>query len=59
VELQRFFVGANGTGEMAGSSAIVDPWGRVLARAEDALGVIEGEVNLSVIAQVEKKLPLE
>jgi len=59
VELQRFFVGANGTGEMAGSSAIVDPWGRVLAQAKDSLGVIEGEVNLSVIAQVEKKLPLE
>jgi len=58
-ELQRFFAGANGSGkEMAGSSAIVDPWGRVIAQGKDGIAVIEGEVNLSLIEQVEKKLPL-
>jgi predicted amidohydrolase len=60
VELQRFFIAANGKSkEMAGSSLIVDPWGRVLGYAGDCEGVIKGEVSLSLIAQVEKKLPLE
>ncbi|WP_457677701.1 nitrilase-related carbon-nitrogen hydrolase [Thermovibrio sp.] len=59
IELQRFFIGANGSGkEMAGSSAIVDPWGRVIAQAKDGTSLIEGEVNLPLIEQVEKKLPL-
>ena len=59
VEFQRFFVGANGSGkEMAGSSAIVDSWGRVIAQSKDGIAVIEGEVNLSLIEHVEKKLPL-
>ncbi len=59
IELQRFFIGANGSGsQMAGSSAIVDPWGRVISEGGDGVGIVEGEVNLSLIAQVEKKLPL-
>jgi len=58
VELQRFFVGANGTGEMAGSSAVIDPWGRILAEACDSLGVISADIDLARIKQVESKLPL-
>ncbi|SMO46514.1 Predicted amidohydrolase [Balnearium lithotrophicum] len=59
LELQRFFVGANGTGkEMGGSSAIVDPWGRVISEAGDSEGIISGSIDLKVINQVEKKLPL-
>lgn len=60
VELQRFFVSSNGTGKsMAGSSVIVDPWGRVISEGGDAEGVISGTVDLKVIDQVEKKLPLD
>jgi len=60
VELQRFFVSSNGTGkEMAGSSVIVDPWGRVISEGGDAEGVISGTVDLKVIEQVERKLPLD
>jgi len=59
IEYQRFFVGANGSGkEMAGSSMIVDPWGRVISYGGDALGIVEGKISPSVIAQVEAKLPL-
>ena len=59
VEFQRFFVAANGTGkEMAGSSLIVDPWGRVLSEAGDSEGVISGVVDTAVVFQVERKLPL-
>ncbi|RUM89693.1 MAG: nitrilase [Thermovibrio sp.] len=60
VELQRFFIGANGTGkEMGGSSAIVDPWGRVISQAGDSEGTIFGKVDLGIISQIEKKLPLD
>ncbi|WP_243644835.1 nitrilase-related carbon-nitrogen hydrolase [Phorcysia thermohydrogeniphila] len=59
IENQRFLVASNGTGEMAGNSVIVDPWGRVLAQGGEAEGIISGKINLSVIEQVEKKLPME
>ncbi|WP_456397748.1 nitrilase-related carbon-nitrogen hydrolase [Desulfurobacterium sp.] len=58
IENQRFIVASNGVGEMAGFSAIIDPWGRVLSEAGDGESVICAEVNLSVISQVEKKLPM-
>ncbi|WP_457755166.1 nitrilase-related carbon-nitrogen hydrolase [Thermovibrio ammonificans] len=59
IELQRFFVGANGTGkEMGGCSAVIDPWGRILAECKDAEGLIRAEVDTTVIEQVERKLPL-
>lgn len=59
VEFQRFLVSSNGTGEMAGFSMVVDPWGRVLSRAGDGEGVISSDVNLSIISQVERKLPMK
>ncbi len=58
IETQRFLVASNASGDMAGSSSIFDPWGRQLAAAEDGIALIFGTVNLSVIKQVEKKLPL-
>ncbi|MEO2083662.1 MAG: nitrilase-related carbon-nitrogen hydrolase, partial [Desulfurobacteriaceae bacterium] len=58
IEMQRFLVVSNGSGEMAGCSAIIDPWGRILAKAYDGMGIISANVELSRIEQVEKKLPL-
>ena len=59
LENQRFLVASNGTGEMAGNSLIVDPWGRILAQGGEAEGIITGNINLSVIEQVERKLPIK
>ncbi|SNR93257.1 nitrilase-related carbon-nitrogen hydrolase [Desulfurobacterium atlanticum] len=59
IENQVFVVGANGTGDMAGSSAIIDPWGRVLGDMGDGEGVISADISLSVIEQVRRKLPME
>ena len=59
IESQTFVVGANGTGDMAGSSAIIDPWGRVLGEMGDGEGVVAADISLSVIEQVRKKLPME
>ncbi|WP_457567733.1 nitrilase-related carbon-nitrogen hydrolase [Desulfurobacterium sp.] len=58
IENQRFVVASNGTGEMAGFSAVIDPWGKVLAEAGDGEGIICGEVDFSVISRVERKLPV-
>ncbi|MBI2351369.1 MAG: carbon-nitrogen hydrolase family protein, partial [Deltaproteobacteria bacterium] len=40
-----------------GNSMIVDPWGRVLARASDLPGVIFAEVDLDYLAKVRAELP--
>ncbi len=59
IETQRFVVAANGSGKMAGCSAIIDPWGRILAKAYDGNSTIFAQIELSKIKQVEKKLPLK
>lgn len=40
-----------------GNSMIVDPWGRVLARASDIATVIYAEIDLDYLAKVRKELP--
>ena len=40
-----------------GNSMIVDPWGRVLARAPDVPAVITAEIDLAYLAKVRAELP--
>lgn len=40
-----------------GNSMIVDPWGRVLARASDLPGIIYAEIDLDYLAKVRAELP--
>lgn len=40
-----------------GNSMIVDPWGKVLARAADYAGVIFAEIDLGYLAKVRSELP--
>lgn len=40
-----------------GNSMIVDPWGRVIARASDGHGVICAEIDLDYLARVRRELP--
>ena len=40
-----------------GNSMVVDPWGRVLARASDFPGVISAEVDLTYLKKVRAELP--
>src|SRR3989441_10424106 len=40
-----------------GESLIVDPWGRVLARAGDGEGVITAEIDRAYLARVRRQLP--
>ena len=41
-----------------GKSMIVDPWGRVLAKAKDSQNVITAEVDLSLLEEVRAEIPL-
>lgn len=41
-----------------GNSMIVDPWGRVLARASDFPGVVFAEIDLTYLAKVRAELPV-
>ncbi len=58
LEFQRFVLAANATGQMAGSSTIVDPWGNVLAFAGDSTGLISANVSLKQIQEAESKIPM-
>jgi predicted amidohydrolase len=40
-----------------GNSMIVDPWGKILARAPDKAGVITAEIDLDYLAKVRTELP--
>jgi predicted amidohydrolase len=40
-----------------GNSMIVDPWGRILARAPDKPSVITAEIDLDYLATVREELP--
>ena len=40
-----------------GNSLVADPWGRVLARAEDGVGVTFAELDLEEVRRVREQLP--
>lgn len=63
IENQAYIVAPNQVGKNPksfatyGNSMIVDPWGRILARAADFPGVILAEIDLSYLAKVRAELP--
>jgi predicted amidohydrolase len=63
IENQAYIIAPNQIGKNPksfatyGNSMIVDPWGRVLARASDCPGVIFAEVDLTYLAKVRAELP--
>ncbi len=64
IENQVFVVAANQIGTSPnnitcyGKSMIVDPWGRVLAKAKESENVITAEVDLSLLEEVRAEIPL-
>ncbi len=43
--------------ESYGNSMIIDPWGKVIARASDKEGIIYGDIDLEYIKVIRQKLP--
>ncbi len=64
VENQLFVMGANMVDRehprraLWGGSAIIDPWGNLLASVDDQPGVAVAEIDLSLIDTVRAKMPL-
>lgn len=64
IETQAYVVAANQTGRHGealttfGHSMIVDPWGRVLASAEESIGSIVAEIDLDYVDEVRRRQPL-
>ncbi|ODS31096.1 MAG: N-carbamoyl-D-amino acid hydrolase [Candidatus Scalindua rubra] len=64
IENQVFVVAANQIGTSPnnitcyGKSMIVDPWGRVLAKAKDNENVITAEIDLNLLDEVRAEIPL-
>lgn len=63
IENQVYIVAPNQFGfhsekkESYGNSMIIDPWGKVIARASDREEVIFADIDLSYIEQIRKKIP--
>ncbi len=63
IENQVYIVAPNQVGKNPrsfatyGNSMVVDPWGRVLAKASDIPSVILAEIDLSYLAKVRAELP--
>ena len=63
IENQAFFLGCNRTGVMentvfAGGSAIIDPWGEIVAAdAEGATELVQGRIDLALSDEVRSRLP--
>lgn len=64
VENQNFVIGANMVDRnhprrgLWGGSAIIDPWGTVLARVDDEPGVAIAEIDLDRLAEIRSKMPV-
>jgi len=64
VENQCYVIAANQTGvhskgrETWGHSMIIDPWGTVIACAEDGEGVISAEINLRALSDIRSAMPV-
>lgn len=64
VENQLFVIGANMVDRehprraLWGGSAIIDPWGNLLASLDDEPGVAVAEIDLSMIDRVRAKMPV-
>jgi len=64
VENQVFMIGANMVDRdhprrgLWGGSAIVDPWGTLLAKVDDQVGVAIAEIDLDRLVDVRQKMPI-
>jgi nitrilase len=64
VENQLFVIGANMVDRehprraLWGGSAIIDPWGNILASLDDQQGVAVAEIDLTMIDNVRAKMPV-
>ena len=65
VENQFFMLGANlvdrasSSRGLWGGSAIIDPWGTVIAELEDEVGVVTATIDLNMIDDIRTRMPVQ
>lgn len=65
IENQFFVIGANMVDRghhskgLWGGSAIVDPWGTVLASLDDDIGAVVADLDISMVEKVQQKMPVQ
>jgi nitrilase len=42
-----------------GGSAIIDPWGTVIAKLEDEVGVATADINLNMMDDIRARMPVQ
>jgi len=64
IENLAYMVGANQTGmhhngrQSFGHSMIIDPWGEIIEKIDEAVGVITAEIDLDYLHKIRKNLPV-
>jgi predicted amidohydrolase len=63
IENQCYVIACNRSGsdpnnQFAGHSLIIDPWGEVLAEAEEHEGIVSAEINLELVKEIRKQIPI-
>ncbi len=63
IENQCYVIACNRSGidpdnEFAGHSLIIDPWGNILAEADENPGMISAEINSEMVKQVRSQIPI-
>ncbi|MCV9886498.1 carbon-nitrogen family hydrolase [Metabacillus halosaccharovorans] len=63
IENQCYVVACNRAGsdpdnEFAGHSLIIDPWGNILAEADENPGLISAELDIDMVKQVRSQIPI-
>lgn len=51
-------MGTSGESEFFGHSIVIDPWGEIVAEAQDEDTILYGEVDLSVVEKVRATIPI-
>lgn len=65
VENQFFMLGANlvdrasSSRGLWGGSAIIDPWGTVIAELQDEVGVVTADINLNMMDDIRARMPVQ
>ena len=67
IETQTYVLAAGQTGSYEvkgrtlanyGHSMVIDPWGHVVARASDGVGIVSSRLDLALPAAVRKRMPV-
>jgi len=61
IENQIFVVAANGSGtldmlQLAGNSLIIDPWGEILAKADEAEQTLHANLKLAILQDIRSSM---